>query len=63
MLGGQTQAPGLVQAFIHHENGRRYERGLKPESELTSLERYSMGFPLNTRQHAELRAPRRRPIG
>ena len=47
MLGGQTQAPGLVRAFVDHANGRRYERGLKPEGELTALERYSMRLPLH----------------
>ena len=62
MLGGQTQDPGLLQAFIVHENGRRYERGLKPFGELTALEKYSMSLPLTEQERSHLANRRRRPV-
>ena len=62
MLGGQTQDPNLVRAFIDHENGRRYERGLKPMHALTALERWSMNLPLNQRERTHLAQRQRRPV-
>ena len=54
LLGGQTQDPQLVQAYIDHENGRRYSRGLRPMANLTALERQSMGLALSPSQFAEM---------
>ena len=62
MLGGITQDPNLVQAYIDHENGRRYQRGLKKHQDLTALERYSMNLPLTDAQRRELANRRRRPV-
>ena len=41
MLGGITQDPNMVHAYVDHANGRRYYRGLKHINDLTPLERYS----------------------
>ena len=62
MLGGVTQERNLLAAFIDHRYGRRYQRGLKREEELTGLERYSMGLPLGRRSLNRLRQ-HGRPIG
>ncbi len=62
LLGGLTQQPGLYQAYITHEIGRRYERGLKRFEELTALEKYSMGLPLTPQERAHLANRQRRPV-
>jgi hypothetical protein len=62
MLGGQTQDPNVVRAYIDHENGRRYERGLKPIESLTALERWSMALPLSGQQRRHLANRQRRPV-
>ena len=62
MLGGQTQDPNVVRAYIDHENGRRYERGLKPMESLTALERWSMALPLSGQQRRHLSSRQRRPV-
>ena len=62
MLGGQTQDPDLVRAYIDHENGRRYDRGLKPMNALTALERWSMGLELSEAQRKHLANRQRRPV-
>ena len=54
MLGGVSQRPGLVRVFIDHENGRRYERGLKLISEMTPLEKLSGGHPMSQRERQHL---------
>ena len=62
MLGGQTQDPQLVRAYIDHENGRRYDRGLKPMNALTALERWSMGLQLSEKERKHLANRQRRPV-
>ncbi len=62
MLGGLAQQPGLYQAFISHENGRRYERGLTRWEELTALEKWSTGLPLTPQERAHLANRQRRPV-
>ena len=42
MLGGITQDPNMVHAYIDHANGKRYYRGMKHINDLSPLERYSM---------------------
>ena len=39
MLGGITQDPNMVHAYIDHANGKRYYRGLKHINDLTPLEK------------------------
>ena len=62
MIPGTTLPEGYVLAYIDHQSGRREYRGYKHERDLTALEKYSMGRPLNAREQTQLRA-QRRPIG
>ena len=57
-----TQDPLLVRAFIDHENGRRYERGLKRISDMTPLEKMSGGHPMTQRERRYLSDRQRRPV-
>ena len=62
MIPGTTLPEGYVLAYIDHQRGRREYRGYKHERDLTSGEKYSMGYPLTARDLANLRRMGR-PIG
>ena len=62
ILGGKTLPDGYVLAYIDHAAGRREYRGYKHERDLSSGEKYSMGYPLTARDLANLRRMGR-PIG
>ena len=61
MVGGQTLPRGYVMAYADTKRGRQY-RGYKHESQLSPLEKYSMGYTLTERDKAVLRL-QERPIG